>query len=101
MAVIEQLITDDYALYNGDCLETMPKIPKESVHLSIYSPPFAGLYHYSSSDRDLSNSDNYEQFFEHYAFVVQELARLTLPGRITCVHCMDVPSGNSGTDHMI
>jgi hypothetical protein len=55
MAVLEQEITDRYAIYNGDCLEVMPTLPDGSIHLSIYSPPFAGLYHYSSSDRDLSN----------------------------------------------
>ena len=100
MAVSEQKHTDRYAIYCGDCLEVMPKIKAESVHLSVYSPPFGGLYHYSSSERDLSNCRDYEQFFEHYAFVVRELSRLTLPGRMTAVHCMDVPSGNSGTDHL-
>lgn len=101
MAVIAQDITDKYAIYNGDCMEPMTKLPKESVHLSVYSPPFGGLYHYSSSERDLSNCADYGQFFEQYSFVVRELFRLTLPGRITAVHCMDVPSGNSGTDHLI
>lgn len=99
--VIEQEITDKYAIYNGDCIEVMSKLPAESVHLSIYSPPFGGLYHYSSSDRDLSNCTDYDQFFEHYGFVVQEIARITMPGRMTAVHCMDVPSGNSGTDYLI
>jgi len=79
----------------------MPTLPLASVHLSIYSPPFAGLYHYSSSDRDLSNSRNYQEFFDHYEFVVQDLFRITVPGRMTAVHCMDVPSGNSGCDHLI
>ena len=101
MAVADQLLTDRYALYQGDCLEVMPTLPDGRVHLSIYSPPFGGLYHYSSSDRDLSNCDDYGQFFEHYTFIVREMARLTMPGRMTAVHCMDVPSGNSGTDHMI
>jgi DNA modification methylase len=101
VAVIDQQITDKYAAYNGDCVEVMAKLPSASIHLSIYSPPFGGLYTYSSSERDLSNCLNYDQFFEHYAFVVRELARLTLPGRMTAVHCMDVPSGNSGTDHLI
>lgn len=78
----------------------MPTLPSESVHLSIYSPPFGGLYHYSSSERDLSNCIDYEQFFAHYEFVVREIARLTMPGRMTCVHCMDVPSGNSGIDNL-
>lgn len=98
MAVAAQAITDKYAVYNGDCMEVMPTLPDGSVHLSIYSPPFAGLYHYSSSERDLSNSRNYEEFFEHYEFVVRELFRLTMPGRMTAVHCMDVPTGNTGTD---
>lgn len=98
MAVIDQTITNDYALYNSDCIEVMKSLPPESVHLSIYSPPFCGLYQYSSHERDLSNCDNYEQFMEHYAFVVHELSRLTLPGRCTAVHCMDIPNSNSGTD---
>lgn len=79
----------------------MPALPEGSVHLSVYSPPFGGLYHYSSSERDLSNCYGYEEFFEHYAFVVRELARLTMPGRISAVHCMDIPSGNTGKDHLI
>ena len=101
MAVNDQLIGEKFALYNGDCIEVMAGMPAASVHLSVYSPPFGGLYHYSSSDRDLSNSDDYGQFFEHYAFVVREIARLTVPGRMTAVHCMDVPTGNSGTDALI
>lgn len=101
MAVADQILTDRYALYNGDCVEVMATLPAERVHFSVYSPPFGGLYHYSSDDRDLSNSPDYTRFFEHYAFVVRELARLTMPGRMTAVHCMDVPSGNSGTDHLV
>lgn len=101
MAVTEQKITDRYALYCGDCMEVLPTIPEGRVHLSVYSPPFAGLYHYSSSDRDLSNCADYQEFFDHYQFVVRELARVTMPGRMTAVHCMDVPSGNSGTDYLV
>ena len=101
MAVIDQVITDRYAIYNADCIESMKKLPDGKIHLSVYSPPFGGLYHYSSSDRDLSNCINYDQFMEHYGFVVRELARITMPGRMTAVHCMDVPSGNSGTDFLI
>lgn len=93
---LENIVTDRYALYLGDCLEVMPQLPDQSIHLSVYSPPFAGLYHYSSSERDLSNSKSYEEFFEHYGYVVREIARLTLRGRMTAVHCMDVPTGNSG-----
>jgi DNA modification methylase len=96
VAVITQEINDNYAIWNGDCCEVMPTLPDESVHLSIYSPPFAVevggcLYNYSSSPADLSNSRTYDEFFEHYGFVVEQIARLTMPGRITAVHCMDVP----------
>lgn len=101
MAVKAQHIEGRFALYNGDCIEVMAGLPNGSIDLSIYSPPFGGLYHYSSDDRDLSNGRDYGQFFEHFAFVVRDLARLTRPGRITAVHCMDVPSGNSGTDYII
>ena len=101
MAVENQLITEKFAIYHADCVEVMKDMREASVGLSIYSPPFGGLYHYSSNERDLSNCDNYDSFFEHYAFVVRELARITMPGRISAVHCMDVPRSNSGTDAMI
>jgi DNA modification methylase len=101
MAVKDQTITDRYALYCGDCMDVMRALPDGKVGLSIYSPPFGGLYHYSSSERDLSNCTDYDEFFEHYSFIVGELARITMPGRMTAVHCMDIPSGNTGTDYMI
>jgi DNA modification methylase len=101
MAVNEQIITDNYAIYLGDCIEVMKTIPDNKIHMSIYSPPFGGLYHYSSNDRDLSNSKDYNEFFMHYEFVVKDLSRITMPGRISCVHCADVPSGNSGSDYLI
>lgn len=94
--VAAQQLTDRWAVYNGDCMDVLASLPDGSIHMSIYSPPFAGLYHYSSSDRDLSNCGSYEGFLEHYAFVVREIARVTMPGRMTVVHCMDVPTGNSG-----
>lgn len=96
MAVITQRVTDCSAIYHGDCVEVMQGIPSGRIHLSVYSPPFGGLYNYSSDERDLSNSDDYEGFFNHYGYVVQELHRITMPGRMTAVHCMDIPSGNSG-----
>lgn len=96
MAVKEQAITDRYALYNGDCIEVMRSMPDGRVDASIYSPPFCGLYNYSSSERDLSNCRNYQEFFEHYAYVIAEIARLTKPGRISAVHVMDVPGTGSG-----
>jgi len=96
--VIDQQFTDRYAAYNGDCMEVMPVLGEDSVHMSVYSPPFAGLYHYTSSDRDLSNARSYGEFTEHYGYVIREIARLTMPGRITAVHCTDIPTGNSGRD---
>ena len=96
MAILDQMITDKYALYCGDCMEVMPQFPDGSIHLSVYSPPFAGLYQYSSNERDLSNSNDYAQFMKHYEFVIREIYRLTMPGRITAVHCMDIPKGNTG-----
>lgn len=89
-------VTDRSAIYNGDCVEVMQAMPEASVHLSIYSPPFGGLYNYSSDERDLSNSNDYEQFFAHYEHVVRGLHRITMPGRMTAVHCMDIPNSNSG-----
>lgn len=94
MAIAEQVVTDKYAIFNGDCIEVMQSLPKESIHLSVYSPPFGGLYNYSSDERDLSNCRDYAQFFEHYIYVVREIARLTIEGRCTAVHCMDIPNGN-------
>jgi DNA modification methylase len=91
MAVIDQSITERFALYNGDCCEVMPTLPDGSADLVVYSPPFCGLYHYSSSERDLSNCRSYAEFFEHYEYVVSETFRLLKPGRIAAVHCMDVP----------
>ena len=98
MAIDAQQVTDRFAIYNGDCLEVMPTFPDGSIHLSVYSPPFAGLYIYSSSERDLSNCKDYDEFMAHYEFVVREIHRLTMPGRLTAVHCMDVPTGNTGCD---
>lgn len=92
MAVINQLIKPNYALYNGDCCEVVGDMPDNSMHLSAYSPPFCGLYNYSSDDRDMSNSISYEAFFKHYEFLVRQMARVTMPGRINVVHCMDIPN---------
>jgi DNA modification methylase len=86
----EQLITNEYAIYNSDCMYVLPTLPSESVDLSVYSPPFAGLYNYSSSENDFSNCESKEQFLEQYDFLIAEMARVTKPGRITAVHCTDV-----------
>jgi len=96
MAIKNQVLTDRYAIYNGDCIESMNAMPDESIDLSIYSPPFCGLYNYSSDERDLSNCRSYMEFFAHYDFVISGIARLTKPGRITAVHVMDVPGRGNG-----
>ena len=101
MAIAEQVITDKYALYLGDAMEVLPQLSNASVDLSLYSPPFSGLYQYSSSERDLSNCIDRDEFFEHYDFVIREIHRLTKPGRMSAVHCTDIPTGNSGLDHLI
>lgn len=101
MAVIDQLVTEHYAIYNSDCIEVMLSLPNECIHFSIYSPPFGGLYCYSSDPSDLSNCDDYDQFFKHYDFVVEQVSRLTMPGRLSAVHCMDIPTGNTGTDALV
>jgi len=88
--VKDQLITEDYALYNSDCMYVLPTLPDESVDLSVYSPPFAGLYNYSSSENDFSNCETKEQFLQQYEYLVKEVARVTKAGRITAVHCTDV-----------
>jgi DNA modification methylase len=96
MKVLDQVITDRYAIYNGDSMEVMSDLPSDSIHLTVYSPPFCGLYHYSSSPRDLSNTRSYEEFFEMYSFFAREIHRITMPGRRSLVHCMDIPMSNSG-----
>lgn len=88
--VKDQKITDRYAVYNSDCMLVLPTIADESIDLSVYSPPFAGLYNYSSSENDFSNCETKEQFLEQYEFLISEIARVTKPGRISAVHCTDV-----------
>jgi len=88
--VKDQLVTDRYAIYNSDCMLVLPTLEKESVDLVLYSPPFAGLYNYSSSENDFSNCESKEQFLEQYEFLVSELSRVTKAGRINAVHCTDV-----------
>lgn len=99
--VVDQVVTENYAAYNGDCVDVMNGLPKESIHLSVYSPPFGGLYNYSSDERDMSNCFDYDQFFKHYEYCIAGIARVTMKGRCSAVHCMDVPTGNTGSDAYI
>lgn len=97
---MEPFINGEFALYNDDCISIMQSFPDQSIGLSMYSLPFRGIYQYSSSEKDLSNCRTPEQFMEHYEYVVNEVFRLTPPGRISAVHCSDISSGNSGCDHL-
>jgi len=90
MKVKEQKITDEYAVYNGDCMDVLPTLETDSVDLSVYSPPFAGLYNYSSSERDFSNCSTKEEFMDQYEYLVKEMSRVTKSGRINAVHCQDI-----------
>lgn len=87
---MSQVIKDSYAIYNADCMDVVKSLPDNSVDFSVYSPPFAGLYNYSSDPRDFSNCDTKEQFLEQYEFLVAEKARVTKPGRLTAVHVTDI-----------
>lgn len=91
---VNQVVTDQYAIYEGDCFELIRAIPSESIHFGVHSPPFTGLYKFSNFDRDLSNSED-QTFFEHYAFLIQELLRVTMPGRLHSVHCMQLPTSKN------
>lgn len=92
----EQVITEDYAIYNSDCMYVLPSLKENSIDLSVYSPPFAGLYNYSSSENDFSNCDSKEQFLEQYEFLIKEIARITRPGRITAVHVTNIKNSKTG-----
>ncbi len=92
MKVLDQHVTDQFSIYNGDCVEVMKGIPDASIHYSIYSPPFASLYVYSPSDRDLGNCRNHDDFHKHFGYLIPELLRLTKPGRLMSLHCMNLPT---------
>ena len=92
MNILNQAQGENWTLANGDCIEVLNSLPENSIHLSIFSPPYASLYTYSNSDRDLGNSINDDQFYEHFAHVVAGLHRVTKPGRIVCVDVMNIPA---------
>lgn len=92
MNIIDQYTTDRYTLINGDTTEVIRDIPSNSIGFSVYSPPFSSLYTYSNSDRDLGNSKTDEEFYIHFSFIVKELYRILMPGRIMAVHCMNLPT---------
>lgn len=89
---INSEVTDDWAIYNGDCCELIKTLPDDSIGFSVFSPPFASLYTYSNSDRDMGNCRNYEEFFQHFGYLVEQLHRVIMPGRNVSVHCMNLPT---------
>ena len=91
MNVLEQVIENKYAIYNGDSCEIVRAIPDNSIHYTIFSPPFASLYTYSNSDRDMGNSKGDDEFYNHFIFLAKELYRVTMPGILLSFHCMDLP----------
>lgn len=92
-----EVIRNNYALYNGDCVDVMGKLPDNTVDFIIYSPPFNSMYTYSSDDRDMGNNITYEEFLTHYEFAIIQTKRLLKPGRLIAVHCMDIPkNGDQG-----
>lgn len=92
MNVLNQEVNEKFSLYNGDSVEVLKGIPDNSIHYSIFSPPFASLYTYSNSDRDMGNSKTDDEFYEHFTFLVKELYRVTMPGRLLSFHCMNLPT---------
>ena len=91
MNVLDQVIKNKYAIYNGDSCDITKEIPDNSIHYALFSPPFASLYTYSNSDRDMGNSKGDDEFYEHFVFLAKELYRITMPGRLLSFHCMDLP----------
>lgn len=89
---LDQYHAESYSLFNGDCCEVSTALPDDSVHMSVFSPPFADLYAYSDSPRDLGNCKSYDEFFIHFGILIEQLYRITIPGRLCVVHCMDIPS---------
>lgn len=90
--VINQTINEKYSLYNGDSCEIIKKLPDNSIHYSIFSPPFADLYVYSNSERDMGNSKTKSEFYEHFKYLIKDLYRVLMPGRLLSFHCMNLPT---------
>lgn len=92
---MKESVTDKWALYNGDCVEVVSALPSESVHYTIFSPPFASLYTYSDSPRDMGNVKDHDEFARHFGFLIPELLRVTKPGRLLSFHCMNLPTSKA------
>jgi hypothetical protein len=95
MDVLNQEITDRYALYNADCVDVMRTMPDNSIDFSVYSPPFESLYVFSNSERDMGNSASSSDFWQHYRFLIQDMFRAMKPGRLIAIHCMNLPTSKA------
>lgn len=95
MEILDQVITDNYSIYNADCVEVARSLPDESLDFSVFSPPFSSLYTYSNSDRDMGNSKSDKEFYEHFRFLVKELFRTIKSGRLVSFHCMNLPTSKT------
>ena len=91
MNVLNQVVKNNYAIYHGDSVDIIGGIPDNSIHYTLFSPPFSSLYTYSNSDRDMGNCKGDEEFYTHFKFLADELYRITMPGRLLSFHCMDLP----------
>lgn len=91
MKILEQQIEEFYSMYHGDSCEIVKGIPDNSIHYTIFSPPFSSLYTYSNSNRDMGNSKSDAEFYEHFKYLAKELYRITMPGRLLSFHCMNIP----------
>lgn len=100
MGVIDSVVTDKYAIYNGDCIDVIRQLPDASVDYSVFSPPFSSLYTYSNSIRDMGNCGSDEEFFGHFGFLIDQLARVIKKGRNVSIHCMQIPTVKSRDGHI-
>ncbi len=98
--VLDEHKGKNYHVYNADCVEVAKQLPDNSIGFSVYSPPFSSLYTYSNSDRDMGNTKSHSEFFEQYKFLIKEKLRITKPGRLSAVHCMNLPT-TKGRDGFI
>lgn len=95
MEILKQDQGKDWVAYNGDCVEIINGIPSNSIHYSIFSPPFASLYTYSNSERDMGNCKTDKEFYDNFRFLVKELYRVIIPGRLLSFHCMNLPTSKT------
>jgi DNA modification methylase len=95
MNVIKQVITDNFALYNADCVDVVRTIPDNSIDFSVYSPPFESLYVFSNSERDMGNNASSDDFWTHYKYLISEMYRAMKPGRLIAIHCMNLPTSKA------